>query len=226
MAASLDVLHADNHVLVVAKPACMPSVPDDSGDTSLFDLAKAWVKTTYDKPGAVFLGIVHRLDRPVSGVMVFARTSKAAGRLTDALRSRDVEKIYWGVTARAPEPSEGRLEQYLVKDRERNRVRVGKERDEGAKLARTRYRVLKATRARTWLELVPETGRPHQLRVATSSLGTPLLGDVKYGAAEPLEDRSIALHAHALGFVHPTTRESLRFELPPPRTRVWDVARS
>lgn len=225
MEGPLDVLHTDNHVLVVAKPACLPSVPDETGDESLFDRAKAWIKRTCGKPGAVYLGIVHRLDRPVSGVMVFARTSKAASRLTDAFRRRDVEKVYWGVVARPPVPREGVLEQLLVKDRDRNRVRVAHAREDGAKLARTRYRLLDVSPGHALLELVPETGRPHQLRVACASLGTPLLGDVKYGAEAPLADKSIALHAHRLVFAHPTTRERLAFEVAPPSSDVWDVAR-
>jgi len=219
------VLFADNHVLAVAKPAGLPSVPDDSGDESLFDRAKAWVKREKAKPGAVYLGVVHRLDRPVSGVLVFARTSKAAARLTEAFRSRTVAKTYWGVGAGEPTAAEGVLEQWLLKDHERNVVRAVAGNRPGAQLARTRWRVLARAGAgrerRTLLELVPESGRSHQLRVAAATLGCPLLGDLKYGAARPLADKSIALHARALELPHPTRGERLRFECPEPALAVW-----
>ena len=220
-AEALKVLHADNHLLVVWKPACVPSVPDESGDPSLLDLAKEWVRLRYDKPGNVFLGVVHRLDRPVSGVLVFARTSKAASRLTDAFRRRTVEKLYWGISGHAPDTDSGVVEHWLHKDRERNRVRVVEEGHEGAKLARTQWRVLSASKGRVHFELKPETGRPHQLRVAVRSLGCVLAGDLKYGADEPLSDGSIALHARSLSLIHPTTKERLRFVADTPDLGIW-----
>jgi len=218
------VLFVDNHVLVVEKPAGLPVVPDSSGDESLLERARAWVKQEYGKPGNVFLGVVHRLDRPVSGVVVFARTSKGASRLSQAFRSRAVEKLYWGVGAGAPPGSEGVLEQWLWKDEARNVVRVLAGERPGALQARTRWRVLQRRAEdgpRCLLELRPETGRPHQLRVAAASLGCPLLGDLKYGARAPLPDKSIALHAHALAFPHPTKPTGLRFECDAPATDVW-----
>lgn len=229
MSGRLEVLHADNHLLVVSKPAGVPVVPDDSGDVSLFEEAKAWVARTYDKPGAVFLGVVHRLDRPVSGVVCFARTSKAAARLTEAFRTRAVEKVYWALCPRAPEPAQGRLEQWLVKDRTRNRVHAVGEaeaRRQGGKHAVSTWRVLKSGRGappRVLVELRPETGRSHQLRVAARTLGVPLLGDLKYGAEHPLPDRSIGLHARSLSLVHPTTRDRLTFEAPVPTLEVWSL---
>jgi len=222
---TLEVLHADNHLLVVRKPACVPTAPDDSGDESLLERAKAWVKREYDKPGDVFLGVVHRLDRPVSGVVVFARTSKAARRLTDAFRERRVEKRYLGVAGRAPDPERGVVEQWLLKDRGKNRVAIVRPGSEGARPARTSWRVVgtggEGRGFRVLLELVPQTGRPHQLRVAAASLGAPLLGDLKYGATAPLADKSIALHAVELGIPHPTGGEVLRFRTPPPELDVW-----
>ena len=224
-ATPLEVLHADNHLLVVRKPAGLPVVPDASGDESLLQQAKDWVKREREKPGRVFLGVVHRLDRPVSGVVVFARTSKAAARLSAAFRSRQVEKIYWGVCAAEPPGQEGILEQWLLKDSQANRVRAVASERPGAKLAVTRWRVLAraggASKRRVLLELVPETGRPHQLRVAAASLGCPLLGDLKYGARAPLSDQSIALHARALAFPHPTRGETLRCECAVPELEVW-----
>ena len=216
MSGLLEVVHHDNHLLVVNKPAGLPTVPDDSGDESLLERAKAWVGETYHKPGAVFLGVVHRLDRPVSGLVVLARTSKAARRLTAAFAERRVEKIYWGVAARCPEPPQGSLEQWLVKDRERNRVHVVEAGAENAKLAHTDWNTLERGPRSCLIELRPSSGRAHQLRVAMASLGAPLLGDLRYGASEPLPDRSVALHALLLELPHPTRSERLRFEVPPP----------
>lgn len=218
---ALDILYVDNHLLVVNKPACVPTVPDDSGDESLLDRGKAWIKREYQKPGAVFLGVVHRLDRPVSGVVLFARTSKAADRLGAQFRERTTQKTYWGIVEGCPEESAGEVEQLLWKDRERNLVRAVVAEREGAKSARTSYRALRTHASRTLLELVPHTGRSHQLRVACASLGTPLVGDLKYGASEPLPDRSIALHARRLQVLHPTRTEPLDWSASVPRTKVW-----
>lgn len=227
----LEVLHADNHLLVVSKPAGLPVVPDESGDESLLDRGKEWIRVTHDKPGRVFLGVVHRLDRPVSGVVCFARTSKAASRLTAAFKSRQVDKLYWGVSDREPRAEEGELSQWLVKDTARNVVRAvdeGAAERLGAKEARTRWRILSRTSRkgglRVLLELIPETGRSHQLRVAAASLGAPLLGDLKYGANTPLEDRSVALHARSLALAHPTRGERMTFVAESPSISCWDMA--
>ena len=226
---SLEIVHADNHLLVVVKPAGVPCVPDPSGDRSLLDMAKAWVAETYSKPGAVFLGVVQRLDRPVSGLVVFARTSKAADRLTRAFRERAVEKIYWGIGEGRVQRGEGRLEQWLVKDRARNTVSVRGEGTRDAKLAVTDWRTTSGAASgapgRTGFVLRPRTGRPHQLRVVCASLGGVLLGDVRYGAQEPLPDKSIALHARALRFAHPTRDEELHLVLEPPSTPWWQAWR-
>lgn len=221
MARELEVLYSDNHLLVVVKPAGLPAVPDETRDPSLFDLAKDWVRVEFGKPGDVFLGIVHRLDRPVSGVMVFARTSKAASRLSEQFRTKLARKTYWGVGEGAPRANSGALSQWLVKDESKNRVRVLERPNALAKVAITRWRVLATRAGHTLYEFEPQTGRPHQLRVAAASLGTPLLGDVKYGASGPLPDKSIALHARALVLEHPTRHETLRFEAAPPQTEAW-----
>jgi RluA family pseudouridine synthase len=218
---ALEVLYCDNHLLVVHKPPCVPVVPDSSGDESLLERAKAWIQVEFHKPGAVFLGVVHRLDRPVSGVLLFARTSKAAERLSAQFRERRVRKAYWGVVQGRPAAPAGTLEQHLWKDGERNRVHVVAASREGAKVARTSYRVLRGADGRSLLELVPHTGRAHQLRLACASLGTPLLGDLKYGALEALPDRSIALHARRLEVEHPTLREARAWEVEPPRSAAW-----
>jgi 23S rRNA pseudouridine1911/1915/1917 synthase len=225
MPAPLEVLLCDNHLLVVAKPSGLPSVPDSSGDESLLERAKEWVKQRYRKPGAVFLGVVQRLDRPVSGVLVFARTSKAAARLSEALREQRAEKVYWALAEGEPREDAGELVQWLWKDEQKNKVHVcGKARD-GAREARTRWRVLAREGGRTLYELRPASGRPHQLRVAAATLGTPLCGDLKYGARAGLEDQSIALHARELGFEHPVTGERVRCAAQLPALPLWDLAR-
>ena len=215
------MLHADNHLLAVAKPAGVPVVPDDSRDPCLLDAAKAWIKREHGKPGDVFLGVVHRLDRPVSGVVLFARTSKAAGRLAESFRTRSVRKGYLALSDGAPGGSEGLVEQWLRKDAARNRVHVVPEGSPDARLARTRWRVGEPVAGHTLLELEPETGRSHQLRVAAASLGCVLLGDLKYGADEPLPDASVALHAARLEVDHPTRREPVVIECPPPERPWW-----
>lgn len=217
----VDVLHCCNHVLCVAKPAGLPVVPDSSGDESLFDRAKAWVKAEFHKPGDVFLGVVHRLDRPVSGVVCFARTSKGAARLTACFREKTAEKTYLAVTTASLGQRRGAIEHWLLKDSARNVVRVVGESVAGAKNAQTEYRVLESKGGRDLVELRPITGRSHQLRVALASLGAPLVGDLKYGAAEPLPDKSVALHARRLRVPHPTRDEIIDVTAALPKLAVW-----
>ena len=228
LSSELEILHADNHVLAVAKPAGVPSVPDDSGDVSMLDLAREWVRVEYDKPGNVFLGVVHRLDRPVSGVLVFARTSKGASRLTEAFRTGRTEKIYWAVTTREPDTPSGELEQWLRKDRERNRVHVVAPETPESRRALTSWSVLQVEgrggKRRVLLELRPRTGRSHQLRVAVASIAAPLLGDLKYGAPEALPDKSVALHARFLNLPHPTSGETLHLRCSVPPLQAWQFA--
>ncbi|MBI5364311.1 MAG: RNA pseudouridine synthase [Planctomycetes bacterium] len=218
---ALDVVHCDNHLLVVRKPAGMAVVPDASGDASLLEQARAWIAREFAKPGAAFLGVVHRLDRPVSGLVVFARTSKAAARLSAQWREHAVEKIYWGVGAGAPRESAGELEEHLSKDEERNVVAGVPPETPGARAARTRWRVLERREGRTLFEFQPLTGRPHQLRHCARRLGTPLLGDLKYGAERALPDASIALHAARLRVRHPTRSIQFTFAARPPEGPAW-----
>jgi 23S rRNA pseudouridine1911/1915/1917 synthase len=222
---SLEVLYSDNHLLAVAKPAGLPVVPDESGDESLLERAKAWVKQELSKPGEAFLGVVHRLDRPVSGVVLFARTSKAAARLSEQFRTGAARKLYWGAAARAPREREGELVQWLVKDAERNLVVDAGRETRDAKRAVTRWRVAGEQAGLVHLDLAPRTGRPHQLRIACASLGCPLLGDLKYGAERPLEDRSIALHAAELVVEHPTRREPVVLRAEAPERDWWAFRR-
>lgn len=216
----LDVLHVDNHLVVVAKRAGEPVVPDASGDTSLFDRVRRWIEVEYQKPGRAFLGVVHRLDRPVSGVVCFARTSKAAARLTAAFKERRVQKTYLGIADGVPAEAAGEVVQWISKDARTGAIRASRSAASGGREARSLWRRMDvfefAGRPCSLLELVPVTGRSHQLRLAAQSLGTPLLGDLKHGAREPLPDRSVALHAWRLALDHPTRTERLEWSTPPP----------
>lgn len=210
-------MHVDNHVLAIFKPAGVPSVPDDSGDESALDVAKDWVRERYAKPGAVFLGVVHRLDRPVCGVLAFARTSKAASRMSAAFRDGRVDKVYLGLSEGEPREREGVIEQWLVKDEVHNKVRAvdhSRAAATGAKLARTVWRVLSRSQGRALFELRPASGRAHQLRHAALALAGPLCGDRKYGARAPWPSHALALFALRLELPHPTVGDRLRIEVP------------
>jgi 23S rRNA pseudouridine1911/1915/1917 synthase len=221
-AAGLAVVFSDNHLLVLNKPAGVPTVPDESGDLSLLEVAKEWVRTKKQKPGRVFLGVVHRLDRPVSGIVVFARTSKAAARLSEQVREQTVEKVYWGVVPQRPGSAQGQLDVWMRKDRRKNRSHIVREESGGAKRAITEWSVLEDAYPGSLLEFRPRTGRSHQLRVAARELGEAMHGDVKYGAAEPLPDRSVALHSRSFALEHPTLKERMSFQAPPPDEGWWD----
>ncbi|MCK6447527.1 MAG: RluA family pseudouridine synthase [Planctomycetes bacterium] len=225
---ALQVLCSDNHLLAVAKPAGVPTVADESGDPSLQELAKDFVRREKSKPGNVYLGVVHRLDRPVSGVVLFARTSKAAERLSAAFRERRVEKRYVALASRRLAHRDGEVEQWLAKDERVNVVRAFASERAGTLRALTRFEVVRefeyAAAVRQLVRLEPLTGRPHQLRVALATLGAPILGDLKYGAESALEDQSIALHAAELVLPHPIGGEPVRIVCAPPARPWWRAA--
>lgn len=223
----LDVLFLDNHLVVVNKPAGVPTVPDESQDVSLFDAVREHVERVFAKPGRAFIGVVHRLDRPVSGVVCFARTSKAAARLSADFKEHRAQKTYLAVADGVPRASAGEVVQWIAKDERTGRVTATRDERPGAKRAHTRWRVAATGvyegRDVALLELEPTTGRSHQLRLAAQSLGTPLLGDLKHGARAALPDRSVALHAARLVVDHPTLRTLTVFEAPPPDAAWWRV---
>lgn len=220
----LRILHEDNHLLVVVKPAGLLAQGDSSGDVTLLDLCKADLKARFDKPGNVYLGLVHRLDRPVSGVMVLARTSKAAARLSEQFRGAQVSKTYRAVVEGAPPAVEGELVGHLAAEGDRDgRTRWSPAPFPGSREAHLLYRVLAAAGGKSLLEVRPQTGRRHQIRVQLASAGCPVTGDVKYGAPVPLPDRSVALHAWRLELTHPVGGAALVFTAPVPDAAPWSL---
>lgn len=225
----LHVLYEDNHLLLVNKPAGLLTQGDATGDVTLPDLAKAYLKEKYQKPGNVFCGVAHRLDRPVSGVVALAKTSKALERLTAAFRTRAVEKVYWALVARRPRHESGTLVHWLTKDERRNVVTAHPREVPGSQRAELAFEVLRVVGAYWLVEVRPLTGRPHQIRVQLATgLGAPIAGDVKYGAAAPLPDpRSIGLHARRLTVPHPTRPdETVTVEAPLPAGAPWSAVRA
>lgn len=213
------ILYEDNHLLGVYKPPGMLIQGDKTGDLSLLDWAKGWIKNRYEKPGNVFLGLVHRLDRPVAGVALFARTSKAASRLSAQIRDRSMEKIYWAVVHGIPEPSEGRYEHHLA--RTRNKSVVTGPNDPSGKLAVLHYRVRETSAPCSLVEVTLVTGRHHQIRCQLSAMGFPILGDLKYGSSRPLSSGMVALLSKRIVCRHPTRDMDVAIESPLPENWPW-----
>lgn len=219
------ILFEDNHLLGVEKPVNVPTQEDASGDPDLLNLLKADIKQRYQKPGNVYLGLVHRLDRPVGGAMIFAKTSKAASRLAEAVRNRNFHKTYVAVVHGAPPQRQGRLTDTLLKDERTNTVSVVPAGTPGGKEARLDYKLL-GTSAEERLSLVQvelHTGRPHQIRVQLSRIGCPLYGDQKYGAAHNKPGQQIALWSLYVGFPHPVTKGPVDLVSLPPRRHPWSL---
>jgi 23S rRNA pseudouridine1911/1915/1917 synthase len=214
----LDILYEDNHCLAVAKPSGVPSTHDQGTEETLDRAVKQYLKEKYQKPGNVFLGVVQRLDKPVSGVLLFARTSKAAARLAQQFREGTVDKVYWAVVEGEVTTPAGTLEDWLKKDRAVGRVEVVEPRAPGARQALLHFQRRGGHGGLTWLEVRPQTGRTHQLRVQLAHHGHPIYGDAKYGSIHTF-GRAVGLHARALTFLHPVRYEpiTLTAELP----RAW-----
>lgn len=212
---NLEVLYEDNHLLVVNKPAMLPTMGVAESAPSLLKIAKEYLREKYQKPGNVYLGIVSRLDTPVTGVTIMARTSKAAARLSEAFRERRVRKLYWAVVVgEVPEPT-GTLEHYLRKDERHRKVHVTHAAVPDAQLARLQFRTLKSVAGLTLLEIELETGRKHQIRVQLAKHGFPIIGDRKYGSDRSFP-KGIALHARQLVVSHPVQDETMTFVAPMP----------
>lgn len=215
------VIFEDNHLLALNKPAGWLVQGDKTGDETLTDWGKQYLKVKYDKPGAVYLNPAHRIDRPVSGAVLFGRTDKALGRLTIMFRDKKVEKTYLALVLKAPERPEGVLKHFLLKDEQKNIVEVLRLPGGAAKESITRYKLLKKVGSLFLLEVEPITGRPHQIRAQLAAIGCSILGDLKYGAPEPLPDASIGLHCRSMALIHPVRQEPIRIEAALPDTDWW-----
>lgn len=214
-AEDLIILHEDNHIIVVLKPRNVACCPDESGDDNLFDSTKHYIKQKYSKPGNVFLGLVHRLDRPTGGVMVYAKTSKSAARLSEQLRTGGFEKKYFAVLCGVPTKRKGVLENYLRKNAINNMVYVCTQTEEGAKLASLEYEIKGEAEGLSLADIKLHTGRSHQIRVQMAAINAPLYGDMRYGGATAIKGK-LALWAYSLAFRHPVTGERLKFIAEPP----------
>lgn len=212
-----DILYEDNHLLVVNKHCGDLVQPDPSGEQALEDQIKAFIRTRDGKPGEVFLGVVHRIDRPVSGAVLFAKTSKALARLNEMIRSGEISKTYWAVTEQRPVPEQGELRHYILRDGKTNRSRAFDTPRAGAKEARLRYDTLAASTNYTLVGVELLTGRHHQIRAQLSRIGCPIKGDLKYGARRSNPDGGISLHARGIALMHPVRREPVAVTAPVPK---------
>lgn len=211
----IDVLYEDNHLLVVRKPQNIPTQEDQSKDADLLNMCKQYIKEKYNKQGNVYLGLVHRLDRPTGGIIVFARTSKSAQRLSEQIKNGTFKKAYLAVVEGKPRENIAHLTHYLKKDEKNNKVYICPELETGAKRADLEYSVVAFKDKLTLLNITLLTGRSHQIRVQLSTIGCPIVSDIKYGAKLKIT-KNLSLWAYKLSFVHPTTKEILSFECYPP----------
>lgn len=220
---NLDVLYEDNHLIAVNKRSSDIVQSDASGDTTLCRVVGEYVKHKYNKPGDAFIGTVHRLDRPVSGVILYARTSKALSRLTNMFRVREVQKTYWAVVQSPPNPPEGHVINFLAKNPELNKSFTYDSPGEGRKESELRYKTVGRSDKYHFVEVQPKSGRHHQIRATLSSLGAPIKGDIKYGARRTNDNASIHLHARCIEFVHPVQKVPMRILASPPDDPIWDA---
>lgn len=218
----MTVLYEDNHIIAVNKTCNEIVQGDKTGDTPLVDTVKVYIKEKYHKPGEVFLGVTHRLDRPTSGVVLFARTSKALSRLNEMFKSHEqIRKTYWAIVQGAPKQSEARLENWLVRNEAQNKSYIAKPGAKEAKLAVLSYKTLVKGDHYTLLEVNLETGRHHQIRCQLAAIGCPIKGDLKYGAKRSNPDGGICLHARKIEFIHPVSKQDICITAPVPDDSLW-----
>lgn len=218
----LQILYEDNHVIVINKKASDIVQGDKTGDETMPDQIKEYLKVKYEKPGNVFCGVVHRLDRPTSGAVVFARTSKALERLNAQFRDKETNKIYWAIVETKPVKSEDTLVHFLKKNEKQNKSYASHTETPGSKKAILHYKLIASSDKYYLLEVRLETGRHHQIRVQLSTIGCLIKGDVKYGARRANPDASISLHARYLDFIHPTSKEVIKITAPVPNDALWN----
>ena len=218
----LEVLYEDNHLLIVNKPAGVLSQGDKTGDIAIGEHAKAYIKEKYEKTGEVFLGVPHRLDRPVSGAIILARTSKALERINKMFRDREIQKTYWAIVKNKPSRNSGKLTHWVVKDEGRNFVTAYNSPRDESQRAELAYRVVGELNEHWLLEVSPLTGRPHQIRVQLAAIGSPIRGDIKYGYSKPNADGCINLHARRIYFLHPVRKIPVICVAGLPNNEFWE----
>ncbi len=217
----MKVKYEDNHIIIVRKESGEIVQGDKTGDLPLSETVKSYIKTAYAKPGAVFLGVVHRLDRPVAGLVVFARTSKALSRMNDMFRKGEVRKTYWAVVSNCPKEMSGTLTHWLVKNEKQNKSYVVEATAKDAKKAVLNYRVLAHSDNYSLVEVELLTGRHHQIRCQLAAIGCPIKGDLKYGAKRSNPDGSISLLARSVDFIHPVSKQHIHVESEVPDEKLW-----
>lgn len=218
---NLQVLHEDNHIIVVNKRVGDIVQGDKTGDKPLSDVVKEYIKEKYDKPGEVFLGVVHRLDRPTTGIVVFARTSKALTRLNELFKNRETHKTYWAVVKNKPAEPSAKLVHYLKRNEKNNTSKAHLKEVPDSKIASLDYKIIRELNNYFALEINLHTGRHHQIRAQLTAIGSPIKGDLKYGADRSNPDGGIHLHARKLTFIHPVTKESLEIIAHVPNDPIW-----
>lgn len=219
----MNVVYEDNHLIIVYKEAGEIVQGDKSGDEPLSEMVKQWIKEKYQKPGNVFLGVVHRLDRPVAGLVIFARTSKALTRLNEMFRNGDIHKTYWAIVQQPPIESESTLTDWLVRNTQQNKSYAYNMPAPMAKKSILHYKTISSTERYTLLEVNLMTGRHHQIRCQLANIGCPIKGDLKYGAARSNPDGSICLLSHKVEFVHPVSKKKIKVVSPLPMDNLWQA---
>ncbi|MCZ6693065.1 MAG: RluA family pseudouridine synthase [Bacteroidetes bacterium] len=217
----IQYLFEDNHLLIVNKPAGLLVQGDQTGDETLVEMCKHYLKHKYHKPGNVFLGLIHRLDRPVSGVIALARTSKSLERMNQMIRERKVNKTYWALVHHRPPNENDRLVHWLTKDKKKNMAGASIKPSVKGQKSELKYRLIARVTDTYLLEVEPLTGRPHQIRVQLAKIGCPIVGDIKYGFPKPNQDGNINLHARTLQFIHPVSKELMNIKARIPESDSW-----
>ena len=215
----LDIIYEDNHLIAINKKAGDIVQADKTGDAPLSEKLKNYIKKKYNKPGNVFLGVIHRIDRPTSGVVVFAKTSKSLSRMNLLFRNNQIKKTYWAIVSKAPPKESEILENYLIKNNKLNKSFVSEE--ENAKKGVLKYKLVKNTKNFFLLKITPKTGRHHQIRVQLSNIGCIIKGDLKYGAKRSNKDKSICLHAKNIEFLHPVKKQKIIINATLPNSDIW-----
>ena len=218
-----DILYEDNHLIAVNKPATILVQSDHTNDTPLVEIVRSFIKKKYDKPGNVFTGVIHRIDRPVSGLVLFAKTSKGLSRMNELFKEKKITKTYWCLTEDIPQEKDGFLEGLLYKNEKKNKSFVDEKNSKKSLLAKLKYEVISNLDNYYFLKINPITGRHHQIRVQLSHVNAFIKGDLKYGAKRSNSDGSISLHARSLEFLHPIKKTKILIICPPPKDNIRDV---